>query len=48
MLLNELWEKRIDFSYLTEFKRTLEQIEGDLQRRFGDCEFKMMARQAHR
>ncbi len=48
MLLNQLWEADIGFSDLRQFKTPLKQIEGDLQRRFGDCEFKMMVRQAHR
>ncbi len=48
MLLNLLWEAEIEFSHLGQFGPTLKQIEGDLQRRFGDCEFKMMARQPYR
>ena len=45
MLLNALWEADIDFSRGKRRWRTdLKTIEGDLQRRFGDCQFEIVQR----
>ena len=42
MLLNELWESNPDFSNGRSFRPKLSRIEGDLQRRFGDCQFEIV------
>ena len=46
MLLNQLWEADIDFSpRKRKWRKALEKIELDLQRRFGDCQFKIVQRE---
>ena len=42
MLLNQLWEEDIDLQDSGDCRRKLRTIEEDLQRRFGDCQFKIM------
>lgn len=42
MLFNQLWERDVDFSNARSFKPKLRKIEEDLQRRFGDSEFKIV------
>ena len=45
MLLNALWEADIDFSPgKRKWRNDLKTIEGDLQRRFGDCQFEIVQR----
>ena len=44
MLLNQLWLKNIDFSKPRSYKPKLKNIELDLQRRFGDCQFEIVRR----
>ena len=44
MLLNELWERRIDFSDGRSYRPKLRSIERDLKRRFHDCQFEIVLR----
>ena len=44
MLLNALWEEKIDFSRGT-WRNDLKKIERGLRPRFDDCEFKIMQRE---
>ena len=44
MLLNQLYEKGIDFSDAKSFRPKLRKIELNLQRRFGDCQFRIVQR----
>ncbi len=44
MLLNQLYEKGIDFSDAKSFRPKLKKMELNLQRRFGDCQFEIVQR----
>ena len=45
MLLNALWEAVLDFSPgKRKWRNDLKTIEGDVQRRFGDCQFEIVQR----